>query len=197
MLHFQHFKEDISGILVPEKFTFPFYYQPHQLAKIASKELQTYLENQTDFIHDFGLHNEENSYSIGKMFGVLVVKKADNTLGYIAAFSGKLADKSLPDIFVPPIFNMRNEGSFYIQGEKKIEEIGAEIKLLKKDKTYLSLKKSVQKLSKKIEEDLAIQRKKMKSSKLARRLRKKEARADLDENNFEIFSKKLQFGVKV
>ena len=31
----------------------------------------------------------------------------------------------------------------------------------------------------------------MKSSKLARRLRKKEARADLDENNFEIFSKKL------
>ena len=55
MLHFQHFKEDISGILVPEKFTFPFYYQPHQLAKIATKELQTYLENQTDFIHDFGL----------------------------------------------------------------------------------------------------------------------------------------------
>ena len=191
MLHFQHFKEDISGILVPEKFTFPFYYQPHQLAKVATKELQTYLENQTDFIHDFGLHNGENRYSIGKMFGVLVVKKADNTLGYIAAFSGKLADKSLPDIFVPPIFNMRTEGSFYIQGEKKIEEIGAEIQLLKKDKTHLSLKKSVQKLSKKIEEDLATQRKKMKTSKLARRLRKKEARADLDENNFEIFSKKL------
>ena len=191
MLHFQHFKEDISGILVPEKFTFPFYYQPHQLAKIATKELQTYLENQTDFIHDFGLHNGEKSYSIGKMFGVLVVKKVDNTLGYIAAFSGKLADKSLPDIFVPPIFNMRTEGSFYIQGEKKIEEIGAEIQLLKKDKTYLSLKKSVQKLSKKIEEDLATQRKKMKTSKLARRLRKKEARADLDDNNFETFSKKL------
>ena len=191
MLHFQHFKEDISGILVPEKFTFPFYYQPHQLAKVATKELQTYLENQTDFIHDFGLHNGENSYSIGKMFGVLVVKKADNTLGYIAAFSGKLADKSLPDIFVPPIFNMRTEGSFYIQGEKKIEEIGAEIQLLKKDKTHLSLKKSVQKLSKKIEEDLATQRKKMKTSKLARRLRKKEARTNLDDNNFEIFSKKL------
>ena len=191
MLHFQHFKEDISGILVPEKFTFPFYYQPHQLAKIATKELQTYLEKQTDFVHNFGLYNDKNNDSIGKMFGVLVVKKADNTLGYIAAFSGKLADKSLPDIFVPPIFNMRTEGSFYIQGEKKIEEIGAEIQLLKKDKTYLSLKKSVQKLSKKIEEDLATQRKKMKTSKLARRLRKKEARADLDDTNFEIFSKKL------
>ena len=191
MLHFQHFKEDVSGISIPEKFTFPFYYEPHELAKIATKELQTYLEKQTDFVHNFGLYNDKNNDSIGKMFGVLVVKKADNTLGYIAAFSGKLADKSLPDIFVPPIFNMRTEGSFYIQGEKKIEEIGAEIQLLKKDKTHLSLKKSVQKLSKKIEEDLATQRKKMKTSKLARRLRKKEARTNLDDNNFEIFSKKL------
>ena len=191
MLHFQHFKEDVSGISIPEKFTFPFYYEPHELAKIATKELQTYLEKQTDFVHNFGLYNDKNNDSIGKMFGVLVVKKAGNTLGYITAFSGKLADKSLPKIFVPPIFNMRTEGSFYIQGEKKIEEIGAEIQLLKKDKTYLSLKKSVKKLSKKIEEDLATQRKKMKTSKLARRLRKKEARADLDDNNFEIFSKKL------
>ena len=191
MLHFQHFKEDVSGISIPEKFTFPFYYEPHELAKIATKELQTYLEKQTDFVHNFGLYNDKNNDSIGKMFGVLVVKKAGNTLGYITAFSGKLADKSLPKIFVPPIFNMRTDGSFYIQGEKKIEEIGAEIQLLKKDKTYLSLKKSVKKLSKKIEEDLATQRKKMKTSKLARRLRKKEARADLDENNFEIFSKKL------
>ena len=191
MLHFQHFKEDVSGISIPEKFTFPFYYEPHELAKIATKELQTYLEKQTDFVHNFGLYNDKNNDSIGKMFGVLVVKKADNTLGYITAFSGKLADKSLPKIFVPPIFNMRTEGSFYIRGEKKIEEIGAEIQLLKKDKTYISLKKLVKKISKEIEEDLATQRKKMKTSKLARRLRKKEANTNLDKTNFDIFNKKL------
>jgi tRNA pseudouridine32 synthase / 23S rRNA pseudouridine746 synthase len=191
LLHFQHFKEDVSGISIPEKFTFPFYYEPHELAKIATKELQTYLEKQTDFVHNFGLYNDKNNDSIGKMFGVLVVKKADNTLGYITAFSGKLADKSLPKIFVPPIFNMRTEGSFYIRGEKKIEEIGAEIQLLKKDKTYISLKKLVKKISKEIEEDLATQRKKMKTSKLARRLRKKEANTNLDETNFDIFNKKL------
>ena len=191
MLHFQHFKEDVSGISIPEKFTFPFYYEPHELAKIATKELQTYLEKQTDFVHNFGLYNDKNNDSIGKMFGVLVVKKADNTLGYIAAFSGKLADKSLPKIFVPLIFNMRTEGSFYIRGEKKIEEIGAEIQLLKKDKTYISLKKIVKKISKVIKEDLATQRKKMKTSKLARRLRKKEANTNLDKTNFDIFNKKL------
>lgn len=191
MLHFQHFKEDISGIQVPDKFTFPFYYEPHPLAKVATKEIQEYLEKQTDFEHEFGIKSVKQKNAIGKMFGILVVKKTDNSLGYLAAFSGKLADKSLPDKFVPPIFNMRTEGSFYIQGEKKIEKIGAEIQLLKKDKNYLSLKKSLKKLSKKIEEDLAAQRKKMKTSKLSRRLQKKEASANLDAANFNILNKKL------
>ena len=191
MLHFQHFKEDISGIQVPDKFTFPFYYEPHPLAKVATKEIQEYLEKQTDFEHEFGIKSVKQKNAIGKMFGILVVKKIDNSLGYLAAFSGKLADKSLPDKFVPPIFNMRTEGSFYIQGEKKIEKIGAEIQLLKKDENYLSLKKSLKKLSKKIEEDLAAQRKKMKTSKLSRRLQKKEAKANLDATNFNILNKKL------
>ena len=191
MLHFQHFKEDISGIQVPDKFTFPFYYEPHPLAKVATKEIQEYLEKQTDFEHEFGIKSVKQKNAIGKMFGILVVKKIDNSLGYLAAFSGKLADKSLPDKFVPPIFNMRSEGSFYIEGEKKIEKIGAEIQLLKKDKNYLSLKKSLKKLSKKIEEDLAAQRKKMKTSKLSRRLQKKEASANLDAANFNILNKKL------
>ena len=191
MLHFQHFKEDISGIQVPDKFTFPFYYEPHPLAKVATKEIQEYLVKQTDFEHEFGIKSVKQKNTIGKMFGVLVVKKTDNSLGYLAAFSGKLADKSLPDKFVPPIFNMRTEGNFYIQGEKKIEKIGAEIQLLKKDENYLSLKKSLKKLSKKIEEDLAAQRKKMKTSKLSRRLQKKEAESNLDATNFNILNKKL------
>ncbi|MDC3366489.1 RluA family pseudouridine synthase, partial [Flavobacteriaceae bacterium] len=108
MLHFQHFKEDISGIQVPDKFTFPFYYEPHPLAKVATKEIQEYLEKQTDFKHEFGLKDVELKNAIGKMFGILVVKKADNSLGYLAAYSGKLADNSFPDKFVPPIFNMRS-----------------------------------------------------------------------------------------
>ena len=191
MLHFQHFKEDISGIQVPDKFTFPFYYEPHPLTVVATRELQEYLEKQTDFEHEFGLKGAKLKNAIGKMFGILVVKKTDNSLGYLAAYSGKLADNSFPDKFVPPIFNMRSEGSFYFEGEKKIEKIGAEIQLLKKDENYLSLKKSLKKLSKKIEEDLAAQRKKMKTSKLSRRLQKKEAKANLDDANFNILNKKL------
>ena len=81
MLHFQHFKEDISGIQVPDKFTFPFYYEPHQLTLVAAKELQEYLEKQTDFEHEFGLKSAKLKNAIGKMFGILVVKKTDDSIG--------------------------------------------------------------------------------------------------------------------
>ena len=191
MNYFQNFKEDISEIPLPEKFTFPFYYEPHHLAKIAAKEVQKYLKTQSDFIHDFGLNKKSENPPIGKMFGVLVVKNNENKIGYLAAFSGKLADNSLPDKFVPPIFNMRSEGSFYLEGEKKIENIGGKIELIKKDITYLSLKKLLKKQTKYIEEDVAIQRKKMQLSKLARRHQKKEASKILDEKKFKTLTKKL------
>ena len=58
MKQFQLFKTAISEIELPEKFTFPFYYTPHVLAEIATKEVQTYLESQTDFTHNFGLNTK-------------------------------------------------------------------------------------------------------------------------------------------
>jgi tRNA pseudouridine32 synthase/23S rRNA pseudouridine746 synthase len=189
--HFQYFKKDISGISPPKKFTFPFYYEPHLLAKIATEELQEYLEHQKDFEHNFGFQSDEKELAIGKMFGVLVVQNQQKELGYLAAFSGKLADKSLPEKFVPPVFNMRTEGSFYIKGEKEIEKIGEEIEQLKNDQIYISLKKTVQKTSKKIEEDLVLQRKKMKLSKQERKIRKRNAKQTLASEDFIIFEKKL------
>lgn len=189
--HFQYFKEDVSNIELPEKFTFPFYYEPHLLSKIATKEVQEYLENQTDFTHNFGLKKTQDSLPIGKMFGVLVVKNRQDELGYLAAFSGKIADESLPEKFVPPIFNMRTKGSFYTIGEQKIVEIGEKITALKKDKIYLALKKSLKKLTKTIEDDLELQRKKMKANKVGRKLRKKDAKKTLSEKDFERFTKRL------
>ncbi|WP_282072147.1 RluA family pseudouridine synthase [Polaribacter atrinae] len=191
MNYFQNFKADISGIELPEKFTFPFYYQPHQLATIATNELQEYLENQTDFIHNFGLSEEQETLPIGKMFGVLVVKNKQNEIGYLAAFSGKLADKSLPEKFVPPVFNMRTEGSFYIKGEQEIDKINDQLSLLKKDRSYLKLKKSVKKLSEEIEDDLMLERRKMNLQKKDRKRRKTNGQATLNEADFNVLNKKL------
>lgn len=191
MIHFQKFKTDISEIKLPEKFTFPFYYQPHSLTKIAAKEVQEYLENQTDFDHNFGLDKNKTDIAVGKMFGVLIVKNKQNEIGYLTAFSGKLADKSLPIKFVPPVFNMRTEGSFYIKGELEIDEINAQFSLIKNNKEYLTLKKEVKKLSKNIAEDLENQRKKMKLAKADRKRRKKNANAVLSETEGKNLTKQL------
>jgi tRNA pseudouridine32 synthase/23S rRNA pseudouridine746 synthase len=189
--HFKPFKADISQIELPEKFTFPFYYEPHLLAKIATLELQEYLENQTDFEHNFGLKSTLNALAIGKMFGVLVVVNEQNQIGYLAAFSGKLADKSLPEMFVPPVFNMRTEGSFYIKGELEIDAINRQLAVLKEDKTYLILKKQVKKVTKEIEDDLAFQRKRMKLSRTNRKAQKKKAIAILSATEFQELTEKL------
>ena len=192
MKHFQHFKTDISGIALPKKFTFPFYYEPHILAKIATTELQAYLENQTDFDHNFGLQNtRDTALAIGKMFGVLVVRNEQNKLGYLTAFSGKLADKSLPEQFVPPVFNMRTSGSFYIKGEREIDAMNAQLSVLKKDSVYLNLKKLVAKNTAIIQTDLAFQRNRMKLAKRARKQKKKAAIGLLNDLEFKNLIQKL------
>jgi tRNA pseudouridine32 synthase/23S rRNA pseudouridine746 synthase len=189
--HFQHFKTAVSGITPPEKFTFPFYYEPHLLAKIATKEIQSYLENQTDFEHNFGLDINNNALAVGKMFGVLVVKNKQDKIGYLTAFSGKLADKSLPEKFVPPVFNMRTSGSFYIKGELEIDVMNAQLGVLKKDKKYLELKKIIAENTAIIQIDLSFQRSRMKRAKSARKSQKKKAITLLNEVEFEELTKKL------
>ena len=191
MKHFQHFKTAVSGITPPEKFTFPFYYEPHLLAKIATTEVQSYLGNQTDFEHNFGLDINNNALAVGKMFGVLVVKNKQDKIGYLTAFSGKLADKSLPEKFVPPVFNMRTSGSFYIKGELEIDAINAKLGVLKKDKKYLELKKIIAENTAIIQTDLAFQRNRMKRAKSERKSQKKKAITLLNEVAFKELTEKL------
>jgi tRNA pseudouridine32 synthase/23S rRNA pseudouridine746 synthase len=56
---FHSFKTAISGISLPERFTFPFFYEPHPLAIIAAEELQNYLETQKELNHNFGLEKDQ------------------------------------------------------------------------------------------------------------------------------------------
>lgn len=137
---FHKFKSPIDGIEIPTKFTFPFYYEPHKLAILAAEELQDYLTHQTDFEHNFGLDEQQAGLVIGKMFGVLVCRDKNGELGYLAAYSGKLANSNNHHHFVPPIFDMLTSNSFYKVEEemlngynRKIEQLEAaeELKLAK------------------------------------------------------------------
>ncbi len=99
----------------------------HPLCKIAAENLQTYLQKQTQWSHNFGLSNEINGNVIGKMFGVLVVKNQADELGYLAAFSGKLAGGNLHSYFVPPVFDALTENSFLNVGMAELNSINIEI----------------------------------------------------------------------
>lgn len=191
MTYFQNFKKNISEIPLPEKFTFPFYYEPHPLAKIAVKELQAYLENQTDFKHSFGLKNNSKELAIGKMFGILIVKNKQHKIGYLAAFSGKLADNSFPKKFVPPIFNMRTDGSFYVKGEEEINQLNAQLTIIKRDQTYVRLKKSLQEIIKNIEINLSLEKRKLNVKKVERKARKKIGKSTLRNSDYDSLNKKL------
>ncbi|WP_282628275.1 RluA family pseudouridine synthase [Empedobacter sedimenti] len=138
--YFQYFKQPISSYEIPKNLDYPFYYEPTEIAKQACEELQEYLENQTDFEHNFGLENDLSSTPIGKMFGVLVVRNQKNEIGYLAAVSGKLANTNQHKIFVPPIFDMLNKDGFFLDQEERLNEINRELESLEKDKNYLRLK---------------------------------------------------------
>lgn len=128
--YFHQFKQDISAIELPKRFTFPFCYEPHPLAVTAAQELQHYIETQSDWTHNFGLDAAVEGLAIGKMFGVLVVKNQHNELGYLAAVSGKLAGSNKHRHFVPPIFDMLEENSFFLNEEVHLNTLNRKIENL-------------------------------------------------------------------
>ncbi len=128
---------------IPEQYPFPFNYEPHPLAIRAAEEVMQYIETQNTWKHDFWETDVEDGKVTGKMFGVLVVESADGELGYLAAFSGKLAMQNKWDGFVPPVFDILEKQGFYIEGEKEISAINTEVKTLEANEDYVRLSKEL------------------------------------------------------
>lgn len=87
------------GLLRPQRFTYPFCYDPHPLALLAVDEV-------VNCFRSHGLSERQK----GKMIGVLVVEDADS-VGFLAAYSGNsfgLAEDSdeWEKYFVPQIYTL-------------------------------------------------------------------------------------------
>ena len=181
---FISFTTNINSIPLPDKFDYPHNYTPHLLAKKAAKELQVYLKNQTDFTHDFGIKKPINKNVFGKMFGVLVVKNTDNKIGYLAAFSGKIADSTLHKNFVPPVYDVLSENGFYLKTEKQLNKINFKLSELKNDAIFLKTKKDY--LASKICNDTLLENEKCRI-KERRKTRKKQGQQNNQQNINEEF----------
>ncbi|WP_437918307.1 pseudouridine synthase [Sphingobacterium sp. LRF_L2] len=184
------FKTDISEIKKPEKFTFPFCYEPHPLSKIAATELQEYLETQDDFVHNFGL-TAMDGLIIGKMFGVLVVETPTGELAYLAACSGKLAGSNQHRYLVPPIFDMLQKNSFFILEEEEINKLNRTLGKLENDVKIPLLQKELKELEEKAASSLRADRHKMKEAKAARKQSRDENKPILSEEAYKILEEDL------
>jgi len=159
----------VKGIALPVRFTFPFNYEPHPLTKIATAELQDYLETQADIDHNFGLVTGGEGAIAGKMFGVLVVMDREGKLGYLSAFSGKLAGSNHHPKFVPPVFDMLTEDSFFLKGIKIINTINQQIKQIEEGADYKSLKADFERSSALFVQETAALKEQLKINKAARK----------------------------
>jgi len=138
------FEDDISDIAIPEKFNYPFCYDPHPLALKAAEQLKAYICRHFEITdeYQFSQFNE----GIGKMFGVLVVRNQEGQLGFLAAFSGKLYDKNHYEGFVPPIFDTLDENGFYKKGEAETNIDNRQIEKLESAPEYLHLLQAIEQL---------------------------------------------------
>ena len=110
-------------IAPPERFTYPFAYEPHPLCQLAAKAVQAYIASHEEIREDADR---------GKMFGVLVVEipKEGPTaivdagrLGFLAAYSGLLAGRNDWPYFVPPVFDAQQPDGYFKTQEREISRI--------------------------------------------------------------------------
>jgi tRNA pseudouridine32 synthase/23S rRNA pseudouridine746 synthase len=176
---FTPFSRDVSAITLPGRFTFPFYYEPHPLSIAAVKELQDYLEKQTHWRHNFGLDPNRTELEVGKMFGVLVVQKPDGELGYLKAYSGKLADMDRPEGFVPDVLHLYEGDNYYQQGMDRVKEISRKIKALEKSDRYQALKTELKAALMQSENELEAQRETIRQARKSRKALLNKAKREL------------------
>ena len=142
------FKKAISTINISKQLNNPFKKDIPEIAAIAAQEFQHFIAQESQ--------SWENNFLTkkGKMFGVLVVQKKDETYGFLAAVSGKLPNNVKCDKLIPSIFNDSADDFFINRGMTELTEISEEIKESSCQLEIYALKKGRKEKSIKLQEQL-------------------------------------------
>ncbi len=170
-----HSENAVTAPSIPERFTYPFCYTPHPIAVRAAHALQKHLDGPLCWAHNFGVNGgtlNDDSTAIGKMFGVLVVKNAKGELGYLQAFSGKVADQNHLPGFVPPVFDMLEKDSFFLVEQEEINGINRQLKQLLASEDYIDVEAQQKRTQSEADEALAKQRLMMQENRKSRKQRR-------------------------
>ena len=110
-----------EAMVLPQRFTCPFCYEPHPLARMAVERVRRYLSSRDDWADEV---------AAGKMLGVLVARDEAGRLGFLAAFSGNLAGSVHHGYFVPPVYDLLDPQGEFKRGEAQITAINREVEQL-------------------------------------------------------------------
>ena len=117
-----NFKTDLSKINIPDNLNNPFGLSVPEIIRVAATEFQEYISSQSQkWGYDFDSKK-------GKMFGILVIQKEDNTYAYLGTVSGKLPGNARCDKFIPSILDNSSEDFYFNKGMTELTEIGNKIK---------------------------------------------------------------------
>lgn len=152
------FKNAPEESALPQRFTFPFRYEPHPLAATAAKEVQRYLENMTEW---------KDELDQGKMFGVLIVRQ-NTRIGFLAAYSGILKGRNDHPYFVPPVYDLLQTDGFFKSGEEQISAINRQINSLEKGTERITLQNRLSGLISQKDRQLETLKAEMKAAKAKR-----------------------------
>lgn len=158
---------------------------------MAATELQHYLETQTDLDHNFGLDTDNQGNAIGKMFGILVVQDTKGEIGYLSAFSGKLAGSNEHPGFVPPVFDMLAENSFFLKKLEVIRTINAQLKEISTDKTYQQLELDLEQCSTQSVQEISALKTQLKNNKESRKELRERLKNNLGPQEYEAAESEL------
>ncbi len=144
----------ISHDLENVRLNNPFEYRPSSLIVEAQKELITKIKELTTSDQEI-----KEELSRGKMFGIMVVRCEDGSVGYLAAFSGCMAGRLELDHFVPPITGRDCQNSDFEAEDKAIGVLGRRIEELRNYPDFISIQRDYNDLKKSVEVELTTKKK--------------------------------------
>ena len=185
------FKDFELNCTIPTQLYSVFSKDIHELARLASEKLQTYILERAKTDLNFKLNHGNDTKKIGKMFGVLVVENNAGEIGYLQAFSGKLGNSNHYQNFVPPVFDLLDQANFFNQGMTDITVLTNEINSYKNSLKFIELQSKVKTCTAITAAKLKIlseQKSKLKQDRKAMRLK---AKNELNEGEFKIIEIEL------
>jgi tRNA pseudouridine32 synthase/23S rRNA pseudouridine746 synthase len=114
------------------------------------------------------------------MFGVLLVKSPQGEIGFLSAFSGKIADQNLLPGFVPPVFDMLTEQSFFRTELADITAVSDELKTKQTNPKLLQLREALKVNQAQYKQEESKQRQRIIEGRAARKAERAKAEASLE-----------------